>query len=131
MFPYFLLGAAGFFSLIGMGLLSLFMLVVTWRVAQAEAQKNSGARSTYAMKVASVARRAGAAHIIITVLLSVSAALTLRAGQGVLETFLSRWLLDYAGEFTIGVWISYRAITDHLKMADDLDNPKLNESLAE
>lgn len=131
MFLYLLLGTAGFLSLIGMGILSFLMLAVTWRVARSEARKHTGTRSKYAGKVAGLAFKAGTAHIIVTFLLSVSAVLTLKAGQGLLETFLSRWLLDYAGELVIGVWVSYSAITGHLKMGDEMDELKRNEGLAD
>jgi len=131
MIPYLLLGAAGFLSLLGLGLMSMMALLVTWFVAQSEARKSTGIKSTYARKVAGTAFKAGVAHVIITVLLTVKVVITLQSGQGLVEAFLSHWLMDHAAEFTIGVWLSYRAITDHLKQGDEQDKISSGQSLAE
>lgn len=121
MIPYLLLGAAGFLSLLGLGLLSMLALLLTWFVAQSEARNSTGAKSEYAQKVAGTAFKAGVAHVIITVLLTVKVVITLQSGEGLIEAFLAHWLIDHAAEFTIGVWLSFRAISDHLKLGDEQD----------
>lgn len=120
MIPYFLLGAAGFFSLLGFGLISIVLLLITWYVANSEARKATGVRHVYAQKVAGTAFKAGAAHVIITVLLTVKVVVTIQSGEGLVEAFLAHWLIDHAAEFTIGLWLSFRAINDHLKLADEV-----------
>jgi len=114
-----MVGLSGVISMVGFGSVAIILLVVAWLKARLDARADSP-QGKMNRSLARITLVALLLHLAVLVVLVVEIAIAVEQGEGYWQAFLTHYLIDHVAEFVIGFGLMYAAVTQYLRLDDEL-----------